>query len=286
VFGLQHLAFHYFVGVHPAVWSARWLGRWLWWTSLSLLGSTALWLAYRPGFPLARRPVAALAGGALAAAAVVVALRRTLAREQQTLETQASHSAAELAGLRAQINPHFLFNALNSLYATALQGDSDKTAQGIQQLGEMMRFMLEENNQDRIPLHKEVAYLRSYIDLQRLRLDETQDIDIRINLQTPERDIYLAPMLLSPLVENAFNHGISLQAPSWIHITLTLDTTQLYFKVHNSRHPRPGPEANKSPGVGLTNVRQRLELLYPQRHELTVQSSEQDYFVALTLRYW
>jgi LytS/YehU family sensor histidine kinase len=210
-----------------------------------------------------------------------------MSREKTVLQTQVSTKSAELASLRAQINPHFLFNALNSLYATALKENSEKTADGIQKLGDMMRFMLQENNRERIPLSKEIEYLHNYIQLQRMRLDESHGIEIRVTIQEPDRDIYLAPMMLIPFVENAFKHGISLRKPSWIYVTLTLDATRLYFKVHNSLHARHAndPEEDKS-GVGLNNVQKRLELIYPGRHELTIQQSDQDYFVALTLGFW
>ena len=155
-----------------------------------------------------------------------------------------------------------------------------------------MRFMLQENNRDRIPLDKEVEYLHNYIHIQRMRVDESHNIEIRVTIQEPNRAIYLAPMMLTPFVENAFKHGISLRHPSWIYITLTLDATRLYFKVHNSRHEKPAetpdrhdPEKDQS-GVGLDNVRKRLDLIYPGRHQLDIQQSEQDYFVSLTLVYW
>ncbi|WP_020600599.1 sensor histidine kinase [Spirosoma panaciterrae] len=214
-------------------------------------------------------------------------LRQSLSAEKTVLQTQVSSKAAELASLRAQINPHFLFNALNSLYATALKENSEKTADGIQKLGDIMRFMLQENNRERIPLSKEIAYLNDYILLQRMRLDESHNIEIRVTIQEPDREIYLAPMMLVPFVENAFKHGISFRHPSWIYITLTLDATHLYFKVHNSLHKRQAsdPEEEQS-GLGLDNVRKRLELIYPGRHQLTIQQSEQDYFVALTLVFW
>lgn len=222
--------------------------------------------------------------------------RQVLSREKTALQTQVSTKSAELASLRAQINPHFLFNALNSLYATALKENSEKTADGIQKLGDMMRFMLHENNRDRISLDKEIEYLHNYILLQRMRIDETHNIDIRVNIQEPDRPIYVAPMMLIPFVENAFKHGISFRQPSWIYITLTLDDTQLYFKVHNSRHPKPTdstvinwPEGidpeSEHPGVGLDNVLKRLALLYPDRHQFTSQQSQQDYFISLILTY-
>jgi two-component system LytT family sensor kinase len=222
----------------------------------------------------------------LLSAGIIAMLRRTSVKEKVQLQTQVSHTSAELAGLQSQINPHFLFNALNSLYATALKENSEKTADGIQKLGDMMRFMLQENNRDRIPLPKEIDYLQNYIQLQRMRLDESHGIEIRVTIQEPDRDVSIAPMMLIPFVENAFKHGISLRNPSWIFVTLTLDNSTIYFKVHNSLHQSLAndPEKDHS-GIGLENVKKRLELIYPGRHTLAIQASEQDYFVALTIRY-
>jgi two-component system, LytTR family, sensor kinase len=213
-------------------------------------------------------------------------IRSLFSREKRILQTQVSATSAELASLRSQINPHFLFNALNSLYATALKENSEKTADGIQKLGDMMHFLLQENNQDRIPLSKEIEYLQNYIHMQRLRTDESQGVEIRVNIQEPDQEMYIAPMMLNPFVENAFKHGISLLQPSWIYITLTLDATRLYFKVHNSLHTKRenDPEQDNS-GVGLGNVKKRLELIYPSRHTLDIQQSDKDFFVSLTLVY-
>ncbi|WP_234736821.1 sensor histidine kinase [Tellurirhabdus bombi] len=217
---------------------------------------------------------------------IIAYLRARSSSEKKVLETRISSKSAELDSLRSQINPHFLFNALNSLYATALKEGSEQTADGIQKLGDMMRFMLQENNRDRIPLTKEIEYLQNYIQIQRMRLDESHGIEIRVNLQEPDASISIAPMMLTPFVENAFKHGISLRKPSWIFITLTMDRQTIYFKVHNSQHAKLAndPEVAQS-GVGLENVRKRLELIYPNRHTLAIQQSEQDYFIALTLTY-
>ncbi|GAB4017367.1 hypothetical protein GCM10028808_48480 [Spirosoma migulaei] len=253
---------------------------------LIIVSTLGIWGA-STGFHYDNRDPLLLMFLVLIGAVSIAFLRQGLQKENTVLQTQVSAKSAELSSLRAQINPHFLFNALNSLYATALRENSEKTADGIQKLGDMMRFMLQENNRDRIPLDKEVEYLYNYIQIQRMRIDETHPIEIRVNIQEPDRAIYLAPMMLTPFVENAFKHGISLRHPSWIYITLTLDDTHLYFKVHNSRHPKTGadPEEAQS-GVGLDNVRKRLDLIYPNRHQLAIQQSDQDYFVALTLVYW
>lgn len=211
-------------------------------------------------------------------------LRWTFKKEQTDLQHQLSKTSAELSNLRAQINPHFLFNAHNSLYAAALKEGSSRTADGIQKLSDMMRFMLKENNQDRIPLDKEIEYLQNYITIQRMRIHESKDIDIKVNIQQPEHCSAIAPMMLNPFVENAFKHGISLKYPSWIYITLSMDVKNIYLKVHNSLHKKQENDPEKDRlGVGLSNVKKRLELIYPNRHTLEIQKSETDFFVSLTL---
>lgn len=206
--------------------------------------------------------------------------------QKNKLQAQVSVKSAELDQLRTQVNPHFLFNALNSLYSVALKERAETTASGIQKLGDMMRFMLNENHRDLIPVTREVEQLENYIEIQRMRIDETQDIRISAHLPHPETEMLIAPMLLNPFVENAFKHGISLANPSWIHITLSFDRENLYFKVQNSLHNARETDPEKfNHGIGLENVRRRLNLLYPQRHRLVIEQSEQDFFVSLTLKY-
>ena len=202
------------------------------------------------------------------------------------LRSELSTSHASLDFLKSQINPHFLFNALNTLYGTAIQENSEKTAQGIQMLGDMMRFMLYDNLQDAIPLSKEIHYMRNYIDLQKLRTESSDKIRIDTALDETACHHSISPMLLIPFVENAFKHGISLIRPSWIKVSLTCTADRLYFDVYNSVHAEVAsdPEAENS-GIGLGNVRQRLALLYPQRHELTIHQSQTEYFIHLTIQF-
>ncbi|MER2998419.1 sensor histidine kinase [Pontibacter populi] len=204
--------------------------------------------------------------------------------EVYVLKKELGRSNANLDFLRSQINPHFLFNALNTLYGTALQENSERTAQGIQMLGDMMRFMLHENHQPRILLSREVEYMRNYIDLQLLRTSMSPDIVIETRIEDVLAEKYIAPMLLIPFVENAFKHGISLKERSWIRISLHTDQSKLYFDVYNSRHPKleQDPEKDKS-GIGLSNVKQRLDLLYQSKHELIIRETPEEYFVHLTL---
>ncbi len=214
-------------------------------------------------------------------------LRNVIFKEKLQLTQLFTQKTAELSTLRSQINPHFLFNALNTLYSVSLKENADKTADGIQKLGDMMRFMLHENNQDRIPLTKEIEYLQNYIEIQRMRIAESDNIEIKVNIQPSDRDIFIAPMLLNPFIENAFKHGISFRSPSWIYITLTTDDTKLYFKVHNSLHSKSETDPEKdNNGIGLENVRKRLDLIYKNRYTLDIQKSEQDFFVSLTITYW
>lgn len=201
------------------------------------------------------------------------------------LQTELGQTSAGLSFLRSQINPHFLFNILNTLYGTALQEDAERTSAGIQKLGDMMRFMLHENNQDRILLAREIEYLRNYIDLQLLRTATSPDINVECDIKDALESTYIAPMLLIPFVENAFKHGISLNERSWIKVSLYESEGRVYFDVHNSIHRKPetDPEQRHS-GVGLDNVKQRLAMLYPNRHELVIRETAQEYFVHLTVQ--
>ncbi|MES2650374.1 MAG: histidine kinase [Bacteroidota bacterium] len=201
------------------------------------------------------------------------------------LKKELGKSDANLSFLQSQINPHFLFNALNTLYGTALQENAERTGEGIQKLGDMMRFMLHENVQDRISLTRDVDYLENYIALQKLRTSRSADIVIDVQIEEQLNNLEITPMLLIPFVENAFKHGISLQHPSYIKVTLQTKEKTLYFDVHNSIHIKPDtdPEKFKS-GIGLQNVKQRLALLYPGKHELIIRESAKEFFIHLTMQ--
>ena len=211
-------------------------------------------------------------------------LRSKQKDEVLVLEKALGRSSANLDFLRSQINPHFLFNALNTLYGTALQENAPRTSEGVQKLGDMMRFMLHENHQEKIELSKEVGYLQNYIALQRLRIQESNDIKIAVNISEDECDHPIAPMLLIPFVENAFKHGISLRNRSWIVVSLSCDAGHIYFDAYNSVHVKPENDPEKtSLGIGLNNVKNRLALLYPRKHELSIRQTATEFFVHLTI---
>lgn len=211
--------------------------------------------------------------------------RTSIDYEIKGLQTALGRSTADLNFLRSQINPHFLFNVLNTLYGTALQEKADRTSEGIQKLGDMMRFMLRENLQEKISLTREIEYLNNYIGLQTLRTQSSPDIQIHSEIEEHTGILQIAPMLLIPFVENAFKHGISLKEPSNIRISLVTKDKTLYFDVSNSMHVKTlnDPEKDNN-GIGLNNVQQRLRLLYPGKHELSIRESGKEFFIHLTIQ--
>lgn len=200
------------------------------------------------------------------------------------MEAALTRSKADVQFLRSQINPHFLFNVLNTLYGTALQERSERTAEGIQKLGDMMRFMLHDNNRDFIPMSREIDYLRNYIALQKLRIQSTPNIVINDGINSDGCNNPIAPMLLIPFVENAFKHGISLREASWINVSLSCTAGQINFEVRNSMHPRQDndTEQDKS-GIGIINVKERLNITYPGKHRLVYNGDGREFFVQLTI---
>jgi two-component system LytT family sensor kinase len=205
--------------------------------------------------------------------------------ELYILKKELGRSTANFDFLRSQINPHFLFNALNTLYGTAIQESAERTSEGVQRLGDMMRFMLQENMQEKIAVVREIEYLNNYISLQRLRTDPIQSIKIESQIDDHPQLQQIAPMLLIPFVENAFKHGISFREPSHIKIALEIKDKTLNFDVYNSKHIKMQNDPEKdSSGIGLDNVKQRLLLLYPKRHELIIRETGKEFFVHLTIQ--
>jgi hypothetical protein len=176
-------------------------------------------------------------------------------------------STADLQLLRSQINPHFLFNVLNNLYGIALLDGSKRTAEGIQKLGDMMRFMLNDNHLDFIPLKSEIAYINNYLSLQGLRVSPGENLKIIADFDTNVNNLKIAPMLLVPLVENAFKHGINFDSESWINMRLSCHEKSIHFKVTNSFHDSAGPDPEKhQSGIGLSNVNERLGIFYKNEY--------------------
>nr|MBI1230350.1 histidine kinase [Cytophagales bacterium] len=205
--------------------------------------------------------------------------------ELNSLTVRVDEGSARLTFLRSQINPHFLFNILNTLYGAALQENAEKTASGIQKLGDMMRFMLHENTREKIPVEHEKDYLINYVDLQELRIKDQENITVTFNRSEPPCSGEIAPMLLIPFIENAFKHGISLQKKSWVTINLRCIAGSVHLDVTNSIYrTNPDDPEHQSSGIGLENVKQRLKLLYPGKHDLMIRENDTEYFVHLSIQ--
>jgi two-component system LytT family sensor kinase len=196
-------------------------------------------------------------------------------RIQRDLENQ--RLTAELSFLKSQINPHFLFNSLNSIYSLAYQ-KSDTTPEAILKLSEIMRYMLYECNDNKVELTKELQYLQNYIDLQKIRFGNKAFIDFEVRGEVTNQ--HIVPLLLISFIENAFKHGIANDAASPIKLKINLEDGHLYFFIQNKKHTH---NRDSSGGIGLNNVRRRLDLLYPGKYNLEIRDEADTYTVQLSL---
>lgn len=198
-----------------------------------------------------------------AAGATALALaRRWVTANQKLKEMEAARAQAELNNLRNQINPHFLLNTLNNIYAlTAI--NAEQAQEAILQLSKLLRHMLYEDPQQEVPLKDEVQFLESYINLMKLRLPATVDLLTEFNYQ--QSSLKISPLLFISLVENAFKHGISPTSPSFIHIKIDADNKQIVCNIRNSNNPK-NEKDRSGHGIGLTQVQRRLDLAYPGRY--------------------
>lgn len=188
---------------------------------------------------------------------------------------------AELTALKAQVNPHFLFNALNTIYNEAQRAENESVADLIQQLAGLMRYTLEESNRPFTPVENELQFLEKYVALQRARLPQTDELRLTVRLESDGQPASIAPLLLIPFVENAFQYGISLTQPSYIDLDVTVENGQLHLRVANSRPA--GGSAKSGAGTGITNARRRLARTYPNRHELRITQTDHTFVVTLRI---
>lgn len=200
----------------------------------------------------------------------------------ESVRQQLLRSETELKFLRSQVNPHFLFNTLNNLFSLAQRDGSEELADKIVRLSGMMRYMLYDSNAAQVPLAQEITYLQDCIALYRLRL-ASEASDIRFEYPEPLPEIAVAPMLLIPFVENAFKHGWAAGQPSHIRLSLTLENRQLRFRCENSDHSQWKRPAGEQGGIGLENVRRRLEWLYRRKYSLRTGTAQGNYLVDLQI---
>lgn len=201
-------------------------------------------------------------------------------KEQRNLQLQKENSEAQLQLLTAQVHPHFLFNTLNNIYSQ-IQTDSPKGSKMIMGLSDLLRYILYEGRKPLVSLKKELLMINEYIGLEKVRYGNKLDV----HALTPDRSdhIYIAPLLLLPFIENCFKHGTShmLENP-WVNLTIELKDKTLVMKLMNGKANVNGTNSQKS-GIGINNVRQRLELLYKNKYDLHIREEEEVFVVDLRI---
>ncbi|MEM6771345.1 MAG: sensor histidine kinase, partial [Bacteroidota bacterium] len=189
---------------------------------------------------------------------------------------QADKTKAELALLKNQLNPHFLFNTLNNLYGLAVE-KADETPEMILKLSSLLRYTIYDGRADFVPLADEVTYLEHYLELQKIRLHRQVDISFTKDLADAHE---IAPLLLIVPLENAFKHGVERhREESYLHLEVRTTPEVITFSVRNNYLPNLGHK----PGIGLSNLQQRLEHIYPRRHELVIKQTPTEFSVSLKI---
>jgi len=201
-------------------------------------------------------------------------------KQKNIIKNEKLHS--ELSFLKSQVNPHFLFNTLNNIYSLANR-KSEHTGDAIMKLSHLMRYMLYEAKKDTVDLQNEINYLADYIELQKLRMPDKSKVIFNIDSSDFEKKI--EPMLLVPFVENAFKHGDIFSEDAKIDILLKIKNNELYFKVENKIDQATISEKDKSSGIGLDNLRKRLELLYPEKHEFITEIKDNIFVSILKIQF-
>ncbi|MDR6782811.1 two-component system LytT family sensor kinase [Pedobacter africanus] len=202
-------------------------------------------------------------------------------REQQKIKTE--QLSTELKFLRSQISPHFLFNVLSNLVSLARK-KSDQMEPSLIMLSELMRYMLYETQGKKVRLDKEIAYLNNYIALQRMRFGTDVEIRYHTAVNTISEAQLIEPMLIIPFVENAFKHGIGYQTNPVISINLSVTNNELFFEAINQFDEQSNSSKDGHSGIGLANVKSRLDLLYKNKYNLKIQQTGNQFHITLTLQ--
>ena len=192
-------------------------------------------------------------------------------------QTESEKLSAQIASLKSQINPHFLFNTLNNIYATAID-DSPKAADMVDKLSEMMRYTMKDIQQDFVLLEDEINYISNFIELQKIRLDRSVRLEYNSLENVPP--VKIAPMLLIPFIENAFKHGVNSEQKSRIKVEITMNNSEIQLRVLNNKVNVQRDISERS-GLGIENTKHRLNLIYPSRNLLVINDSEKEFFVSL-----
>ena len=206
-------------------------------------------------------------------------IQRWLRTEQTRKETENEKLNTELSFLKSQVNPHFFFNTLNNIYSLAVVR-SEKTAPAVMKLSSIMRYILTETQSDRVPLRNEVDFIHNFIDLQQVRL--TDKVTLNFSAEGEMDTLLVAPLLFIPFVENAFKYGVSTKESSNITIEISTEGNKIIFMAKNYVVPSEN-NLMENTGIGINNVKRRLELIYPGKHQLTTVEKDNYYTVHLEI---
>lgn len=205
--------------------------------------------------------------------------------EQKTLSEQlkSKQLEAELKFLRAQVNPHFLFNVLNNIYSLSFY-DASRVPTVVLKLSEMMRYLLHETNKERVSLSDEIQYLENYIALHQLRTEEVQNVEFNVESTEELMQLRIPPLLFLPLIENCYKHGnVEDTKQGWMKIQLRVNERGISFRVSNSIGTKAKKQLGKASGTGLKHLRERLELLFPGKYHLDFTQDDSEFTLNLKL---
>jgi LytS/YehU family sensor histidine kinase len=187
---------------------------------------------------------------------------------------------AELNLLKSQVNPHFLFNTLNNLYGLITQNENQKASEITLKLAELTRYLLESSKTEKVSIKRELQFLEDYLCLEKIRL--SNNTDIKFDVSGIEEEVFVAPLLFIPLVENAFKHGLqTVTEKSFAHFSLAIQGDDLFFEAKNSIGKKF--QNYSTGGTGITNLKNRLQLIYPEKHQLDIENTANFYKVTLHL---
>jgi two-component system, LytTR family, sensor kinase len=207
-------------------------------------------------------------------------IQQWFSAEQLKEKAEKEKLRTELSLLKSQVNPHFLFNTLNNIYAMAIT-QSENTAGAVMKLSQIMRYILQDAESEFVPLQKDIEFLQRYIELQQFRLSDK--VDIQFNITGGPDNLRIAPLLLIPFVENAFKYGVSAREKSRILMNIDIQGNIVTLSVENSKHAGTAALSKDNTGIGISNTRRRLALLYPDKHELTIQDTPEQFLVTLKI---
>jgi two-component system, LytTR family, sensor kinase len=223
--------------------------------------------------------------GIILSLALAYGLTKTWLKNEKLRQTLKQEKLkAELNYLKTQLNPHFLFNVLNMAYSSATRNRDERTADIIEKLSGLMRYMLYESNVDRIELEKEVEYITNYINLQKMRFPDDMPVKIDFVKHGNFSNCRLAPLILIQFIENAFKFGVSFDRESEIKIFLGVSDQNLEFRITNPVSGNSSAIKSEASGIGIGNVRKRLDLLYPGKHKLNIFDSPAEFKVELFIK--